>query len=217
MRKDTATILIVSVLITALVMGGAYYLRMVSTAAAGNTSANANTKAKANALNSAIGTPDVPAGTPPARGNVIIQCTDPEVGEFFTNAATCDAADLSNRLSYSAPLVTTPNRDKYSGQGYVSPAQQAANSRVENTKKPNLRSQGKSPPAGLNVSCKFSVGMALEIERDLSATDDPRESTWRENYCKWRCEARQEKCPVADSYFYYRYEEMCGTYHLNQC
>jgi len=58
----------------------------------------------------------------PLRGSAIIRCTDPEVGEFFTNAVTCDAADLSNRLSYSAPLATTLNRDKYSGQDYVPPA-----------------------------------------------------------------------------------------------
>jgi hypothetical protein len=161
--------------------------------------------------------PDVSAATSPLRGSTIIRCTDPEVGEFFTNATTCDAADLSNRLSYSAPLATTPNRDKYSGQDYVPPAQQAANSRADDTFKPNLRSQAKSPPDGLNVSCKFSVGMALKLERNLSAADDPKKSIWREDYCKWRCEALQKNCPVADSYFYYRHREICGFYYLNQC
>jgi hypothetical protein len=73
---------------------------------------------------------DVPAGTS-ERTDKIIQCHDPEIGEFFTNAATCEAADPHNRISIAEPLHSTPGQDRYSGQDYVPPDQQAGNSRSD--------------------------------------------------------------------------------------
>ncbi|MDZ4730146.1 MAG: hypothetical protein SH820_09425, partial [Xanthomonadales bacterium] len=56
-----------------------------------------------------------------------------------------------------------------------------------------------------------------ELERPLAAADDPRESTWRDSYCKQRCEAIQESCPVADDYFYYRFRYVCGSSDYGDC
>jgi hypothetical protein len=135
MRKESIIKWELSVLLGAAIIGGAWFFLAARdtpppqpeptttwqtlTPSPGHPSGNAKT------------VPDVSAETSPLRGSAINRCTDPEVGEFFTNATTCDAADLSNRLSYSAPLATTPNRDKYSGQDYVPAAQQAANSRAD--------------------------------------------------------------------------------------
>lgn len=76
---------------------------------------------------------------------------------------------------------------------------------------------GKSSPSGLNPSCTFAVGNALEIERTLSATDNPSESVWRENYCRWRCDAVERECEVPDGYFYYSYRKLCPNEYWNGC
>jgi hypothetical protein len=152
----------------------------------------------------------VPAGTSALEG--ILVCEHPELGTFYTNASSCHEADLDNRISHAESFSPVPDRDRYSGNDYQTPQKAAGNSRTDRkpeNQKPNLRLHGKSPPNGLNVSCKFSVGKALEIERTLAAADDPRESTWRESYCKQRCEAIRESCPVADDYFYYRFRNVC--------
>jgi hypothetical protein len=58
-------------------------------------------------------------------------CPVPEIGSFFTNAATCEGADPHNRISIAEPLHTTPGQDRYSGQDYAPPDQQAGNSRSD--------------------------------------------------------------------------------------
>ena len=216
MRKDSFFIFGTSVILTALIIGGVYYMTVVRNPASEKTDAwqTLSPNQPTGYVNS---TPDISAETSQRRTDTPIKCQDPEIGEYWTNAATCEGADLHNRLSHAAPLVTSPDRKKYSGQDYTPPAKQAANSRTKKNSKPNLRFNGKSPPPGLNISCRFSVGKALEIERDLAAADDPKESTWRENYCKWRCEAVKDQCPVEDSYFYYQYTEICGMGYTNNC
>jgi len=218
MRKDSTIILLVSVLITALVIGGAYYLSAVRSGATDTTGAEADSQANPNALTSAIGATDVSAETSThqttsSRTGTPIKCQHPEIGEFWTNATTCEGADLGNRLSYSAPLASTPFQDRYNDTGYKTPARLAADKRED--RKPDLRLTGKAPPDGLPVECKFPVGKALEIERMLSAADDPYQSTWRDTYCEFRCEVIEDDCPIQDDYFYYRYQYMCqGTEHF---
>ena len=64
------------------------------------------------------------------------------------------------------------------------------------------------PPDGLNVSCKFAVGKTLELERALSAAEEPGESIWREDYCHWIREVKTENCLVPTDLFYYG--NLCG-------
>jgi len=150
--------------------------------------------------------PHVPAGTSPHRGDRILECDHPELGKVYTNAATWEAADVHNRLSYAESLATTPAQARYSSETYQPPAQQAQSAR--SNPKPNLRLLAKAPPDRLNVSCKFAVGKALELERALSAAKDPRESIWREDYCHWIQEAGAENCQVPSDLFYYG--GLCG-------
>ena len=157
-----------------------------------------------------------------ARTNDYLVCQhpDPNIGTIYTNEQNCEDVNLDNRLSQAEPFQPIPNPDRYKNNDYQTPDRAAANSRSNiqpKNQKPNLRLNGKSPPKGLNVSCKNSVGKALEIERTLAATDDPRESAWRDSYCKQRCEAIEERCPVADDYFYYRFRYMCGTTEYWNC
>lgn len=97
--------------------------------------------------------PRVPAETSRGRTDTPIKCFDPEVGEFWTNATTCEraGADLSKQLADPAPQVTASgpvpspqadkapkstaaikaNRAKYMGQDYLTPEQAAAKSHSE--------------------------------------------------------------------------------------
>lgn len=220
MRKYSIFIFGTSVIFTALIIGGAFYLDVMSHFIPQTPEKHSDWQAlnpqqtqSAGNMNSRS---DISAETFGPRTNTPIKCHDPEIGEFWTNAATCEGADLHNRLSHAAPLVTGPKTKPYSEQDYVPPEKQAVSSRAKRNHKPNLRFAGKPPPSGLNISCKFAVGRALEIERDLAASDDPEESKWRENYCKWRCEVNKDRCPADDDYFYYRYRELCRT-GIYQC
>jgi hypothetical protein len=193
--------------------------RQAATPAAPEATTDASGSTLRPGANDAVGgartVPHVPAETSPHRSDRILECDHPELGKVYTNAATCAAADVHNRLSYAEPLAKTPAQARYSGEMYQPPAEQAQKART--SQKPNLRLLAKAPPDGLNVSCKFAVGRALELERALSAAADPRESAWREDYCKWRCEAIAEDCGVDDSYFYYRYQRLCREENLDGC
>lgn len=74
---------------------------------------------------------DASAGTSANRTDRIIQCHDPEIGDFFTNAVSCDKADPHNRITIAESVQTTPGEDRYSGQDYTSPEQDAGNSRSD--------------------------------------------------------------------------------------
>jgi hypothetical protein len=156
MRKEQTGVLL-AVLITAALFGGTYYFAVLRPTANANPaettwspldplspssqpSRSAQTPSSqpersegVGSSNSQAGTADhtdVPAGTS-ERTATILRCHDPEIGEFFTNAATCEAADPYNRISIAEPLHTTPGQDHYSGQDYVPPDQQAGNSRTD--------------------------------------------------------------------------------------
>lgn len=206
MDKGSASLFGTTLVITAAIIAGVYLLDRAQRSASSSDSTEDSGWTTLN-------TGNVSAETSPTRNDNIITCQHPEYGSVFTNAANCDEVDYENRLSHADSFQAVPERDRYSGTDYHSPENAAANSRSNSTmqkqQKPNLRLHGKSPPSGLNVSCKFSVGKALEIERILAASGNPRESTWRGSYCKQRCEAIQERCPVADDYFYYRYRYVC--------
>ena len=84
-------------------------------------------------------------------------------------------------------------------------------------RKPDLRRPYNHAPEGLPAACRFPVGKALDMERLLSVVDNPRDSIWREDYCKWRCEVLNSKCPVAADYFYYRIANVCGNGYTFRC
>ena len=227
MRKDSANLLGATLLVTAAIISGAYYLFEVQRVAQAPTGETGWQTLLPSALNKrradSTGSIDknVSAETSDQRTDSILTCEHPEYGTVYTNAASCNEADVHNRISIAEPLLQTPGQDQYSGNTYQTPQNEAGNSRTERRNqqqnKPNLRLDGKSPPNGLNVSCKNSVGKALEIERDLAATDNPRESAWRDSYCKQRCEAIQEACPVADDYYYYRFNNLCRGSEYYPC
>jgi hypothetical protein len=145
MRKEQTGVLL-AVLITAALLGGTYYVAVIRPAAnaepaettwiplePASPSSRPERSEGVGSSNSQAGTADhtgVPAGTS-ERTATIIQCHDPEIGEFFTNAATCEAADPHNRISIAEPLHTTPGQDHYSGQNYTAPEQDAGNSRID--------------------------------------------------------------------------------------
>jgi len=136
----------------------------------------------------------------------IIVCQHPEHGTVYTNAASCDEVDYDNRLSQAEPFQPVENPERYRHDDYQSPNRQAANS-SSNTPNPapknvcdktSLRLHARTPPNGLNQSCKFAVGKAFEIERSLAVADDPAESTWLESYCKWAGESFAEECDLSE-------------------
>ena len=217
MRKDSAFIIGATALLTAAILGGAWYLaqRQAAVPAAPEETTWTTLEPGSAAVGGARTVPDIPAGTRAGRSARIIACDMPDGSKAFTNAASCAEADFNNRLSIAEPLASQPTQRPYSGEGYQPPAQQARSS--TKNQKPNLRLTGKSPPSGLNVACTFAVGKALELERALSAAEDPQESIWREDYCKWRCEARVDGCGVDDSYYYYRYQSLCREEYLYGC
>lgn len=156
----------------------------------------------------------VPAGTSPIQG--ILTCQHPEHGTVYTNAASCDQVDYDNRISHADSFNPIPATDRYRAQDYQTPQNAAGNSRTNRKTqnmptnmcdKTTLRLHARAPPKGLNVSCKFAVGKALEIERSLAVADNPSESTWKDSYCKWVNEAREEDCGVPSNA--YCFAEIC--------
>ncbi len=208
MRRDSVIIFTVALIVTAGVIGSAhlYHKHQVQTAEAaqqGPTDPATNTaKPPADVGNYAY----VPDSTRTSR---IIECHDPEIGTFYTNAAECAGADLENRLSDYQPLRTAPSRSSSANRRQV--AQSSGGS------KSGSRQTGRAPPSGLPPECRFPVGKALELERPLSKASDPYESMWREDYCRWRCEARRERCPVSSNIYDYDYGRMCRDTAYRQC
>ncbi|MEE4218480.1 MAG: hypothetical protein V2I48_12775 [Xanthomonadales bacterium] len=192
MRRESAVIFIISLIITTGVVGGLYYLNV-----------GRPVKQEKQPIPEPVVQTAAPVGASAAsRSDKIIKCVDAEIGEFYTNATSCEKADLENRMSHAQPT--------YESRGPTNPtiARQADSStRGQSREKPDIRRVAKSVPSGLSVSCKFSAGRALEIERNLSIVADPADSIWKENYCKWIREARKEKCELESGFFYY--ESIC--------
>jgi hypothetical protein len=215
MKQESAIIFGVSALLTAAIIGGVYYMAVVKNAAEPPDPANATWQTLKPSDSQPTGNASISAVTSSARTSTPIKCHDPEIGEFWTNAASCGEADLHNRISDAQSVTTAEERRAYGHEDYVSPQEEAERNRGKTSnlnqsaaKKPSLPLAGKSPPSNLNAICTFAVGKALEIERALSAADDPAESKWKDDYCKWRREAREENCQVPSDTYYY--ENLCG-------
>jgi hypothetical protein len=120
-RKESNPILIITVLLTTAVVGGGYWVARQAQMQAG--------------LNNITGWQQLPKNpeekNASGNSNPIIKCFDAERGEFFTNAANCDEADLANRMSYAEPYQKEKPENTYGGKDYMPPEQQAVNSRSD--------------------------------------------------------------------------------------
>jgi hypothetical protein len=196
MRKDSALVFGTSLLITIGIVGAAYYFHALQSVAPPSPHSAVEVSPSAES----IGNP----ASPPTRTNQIIKCTDPKIGDFYTNAADCESADLENRLSYAQDFSPVGSLSKSTSKRTTKTPPITSNG---SSNKPSLRSVARSVPDGLSVSCRFAVGRALEIERAISSKDQESESVWRENYCRWIEEAKTEKCDLEPGFFYY--ENLC--------
>ena len=146
MRKDSTIIGSVSVLIAAALIGGAYYMTEVREPALEPAKQPTTWQTLTPQSTQPIGNPGVSAETPAGRTNTPIKCHDPEVGEFWTNAATCEDADLYNRISIAEPVLISPERERYGNENYTTPREEAGRrltkpgvSQQTGAEKPSLR------------------------------------------------------------------------------
>jgi hypothetical protein len=214
MRRDSIFVFGFSVLVTIGIVGGAYYMSAVRPIAQADSRSRQVQPSPANPSVGNLKSSSYPNND---RTDQPIKCVDPEIGEFWTNASTCDGADLHNRLSFAKPIVTSPEKARYGNESYRAPGDEAKSSRTNKrsmrvaAKKPDLRSKAKVPPDGLPSECRFPVGQAAELERKMSAKDDPRDSMWLQEYCEWRCVVARERCPLPKDFYYYSYSKLCPT------
>jgi hypothetical protein len=118
MRTDASIILILAALLTAAVVGAAYYLTEAGIPAETETQTETSwttLKPASQASN------NIPAGMSSDRTDTPIKCHDPEVGEYWTNAASCEGADLHNRISDAQVIPEIAVRDQYDDQKYEKP------------------------------------------------------------------------------------------------
>ena len=129
------------------------------------------------------------------------KCIDANGNITITDQPDCANAAPTSNLSIVDSVSPAPR------QGSQSRTPKTTNKRA---KKPNLRLGAVSPPRDTPKECKFPLGKALEIERSLSAAKDPAKSIWRNSYCRWIKEARQDGCEISREYFYYSH--LCSGY-----
>jgi hypothetical protein len=214
MQRDTAYLLVFTLLAMAAVVGGTWWWNEVkhpAQPAPGPLAASTPEWAMPPA-------PPAPqTSPPPAGGNItqramgqgILECTRPGGSVFYTNQEHCELADLRNQLSvipapqYAAPptapkAVTTVSRQAASTR---TPSSTSCADRIG---LPGTR----TTPSDVPRSCKWAWGKALEIERSLAVAKDPAKSTWREPYCERLCEVYDKGCRPEDADFCF--EEICG-------
>ncbi len=209
MRKDSAYIFLVSLVVSVGLIGLASYSHYWNKAndnktwiGSGEQPTSASRSSPPTIENGAASTnqpTDLPRKFAPRRTDTPLECEHTDGSTFWTNAATCEGADLNSRMSFSDE-VETPRLDRRKKEERTTTRSRRASSRP---RKPNLRAPGRSPPADTPQRCRFAIGRALEIEKPLSAAKDPAESIWRESYCRWVKEARLEKCDTGPSVLYY--------------
>lgn len=120
MKSDTLSTLILAAIFTALVVGGVYYAGVLKTGAEAESQSEASweTLKPRTDTNS-----EHSIAAPSGRTDTPIKCHDPEVGEFWTNATSCENADLHNRISDSQVIPEMAVRDQYNDQKYEEPEQ----------------------------------------------------------------------------------------------
>lgn len=165
MRDNPSAATGLAVVLLAAIVGGAYYLLVMRQPAPippvpspkAPTTWQTLTPRPGQVGTEASDAPRVPAETSRGRTDTPIKCFDPEIGEFWTNATTCEraGADLDRQLADPAPQVTASgattnssalkanaradnktesaeaDRDKYMGKDYMTPEEEAAKSRSD--------------------------------------------------------------------------------------
>lgn len=161
MRDHSSAATALAIALLAAIAGGAYYLLVLRQPAPipptpsprAPTSWQTIAPRPGQAGTEASDAPRVPKTTSQGRTDTPIKCFDPEVGEFWTNATTCERAgsDLSKQLADPAPQVTSSgpaagkqgdkaaksttgmkaDRATLMGQDYVPPEEAATQSRSD--------------------------------------------------------------------------------------
>ncbi len=143
----------------------------------------------------------------PKRLKIPQKCIDANGHITITDQPDCANAAPTSRISVIETVTPPPRQKKLQNQ---SPSRAQKTTIKKLAKKPNLRLGAVSPPRGTPIECKFPMGKALEIERALSAANDPAESIWRKSYCRFIKELRQDGCEISREYFYYSH--LCPIY-----
>lgn len=159
MRDHSTAATGLAIVLLAAIIGGAYYLLVMRHPAPvpptpspkAPTTWQTITPRPGQESSVASDAPRVPAETSKGRTDTPIKCFDPEVGEFWTNAATCAGADLDNRLSFPAAQAGAPvaaastaaatargeppgakaDRARLMGQDYMPPEEAATRSHAD--------------------------------------------------------------------------------------
>lgn len=173
-RPDAAAILLALVAFAA-VAGVAYFLWQDLNRAPqdGDTASEAT---------SAVPGPEAPQRPERGgeRGDRILSCTGPDGRVFYTNAATCEAADLDNRVN------VLPAREDVA----AAPAGRC------------LSEQGEVAHQFL-PACQQQFREALEVERFLARAPDPVESRRAQEYCDLIAQGVSNGCLATSEIFCY--------------
>lgn len=196
MRKDSQIVLILSIVMTAGIVGGAHYLYLQGLKTPPDLDAE-HSKIVTGAGQAKRVATQPNNRTISGRTSVPIKCTKPDGTIFWTNATRCEDADLNNRLSFSDPVKPVPRVNIVSKRKNSS---KKHSSQVSGSNKKSI----KPIPRKMTVACSFPIGMAQKIEtRSLRLKRDPAESIWKDSYCKWVCEAWVENCGNLDDYLWH--------------
>ena len=118
MKMDSIIIPFLAAILTAIVVGGAYYMNE----ARPPTESEAQKETSWETLKPRARENSEPTVQPSSRRtDTPIKCQDPEVGEFWTNASSCEGADLHNRISGAQVRPEIAVRDQYDDQKYEEP------------------------------------------------------------------------------------------------
>lgn len=147
--------------------------------------------------------------TQPATG-AIKQCTKADGSVFYTNLVNCSDADTTPGLSViEAPRRTAPSNRSGTNRSTTQSRTQQNRSNQQKDRCGRLALPGTdTAPSDIPRVCDWSWGRAREIERMLSAADNPAQSTWKGEYCERLTEIWDAGCrPKAADFCY---EEICG-------
>ena len=150
--------------------------------------------------------PQLKRTLPGARLKYPQKCIDADGNITITDQPDCANAAPTSNLSIVDSVSPKPIQRKPQNQAQTRTPKTTSN----RAKKPSLPLGAVSPPRDTPIECRFPMGKALEIERSLSAAKDPAKSIWKESYCKWIKEARQDGCEISREYFYYSH--LCSRY-----
>lgn len=211
MRKESIIIFTLSALITAIIVGSLIYLDHKSRPGQEHSQDSAALAPPIEAGFAkepiVVTHPKVRKASTDARLKYPQKCTGANGEVIFTDQPDCANAAPKSSFSIVESVVAAPRQSETQGRS-KSNTRKAAND--HKTKKPTLALGTAALPKDTPVECKFPMGKALEIERDLSAAKDPAESIWKKSYCRWIREARQDGCEVTSEHFYYL--KICPTW-----